>query len=182
MHRTRFDEMHCSIAQTLELVGEWWTPLILRDVYLGLHRFDDLARNLEISRNLLTGRLEGLVANEILERRLYQERPARHEYHLTPAGMALVPALMALMAWGDTYATPPAGQPVRLVHDRCGQAFTPEVACSECGERVYATEVTAYAGPGARSGPGTTVLAERAGLKGEIRPEPDAAAPARGRR
>lgn len=159
MQRTSFAEMHCSIGQSLERVGEWWTPLIVRDIYLGLHRFDDIAENLGISRNLLTRRFETLVADGIVERRAYQERPLRHEYHLTAAGLELVPVLMALMAWGDKWATPAGGPPVRLVHQECGEEFTPQVCCSACGKPVDAENVTALAGPGAASGPGTRVLA-----------------------
>jgi DNA-binding HxlR family transcriptional regulator len=162
VQRTSFAEMHCSIAQTLEVVGEWWTPLIVRDVYLGLHRFDDLAENLGISRNLLTRRLDHLVTKGILERRPYQERPLRHSYHLTEAAQELVPALLVLMAWGDRWVTPPGGPPVRLVHDTCGQSFTPWVTCSNCGEPVSAATVTPRPGPGAASGPGTRVLARTA--------------------
>ncbi|RDI51666.1 winged helix-turn-helix transcriptional regulator [Nocardia mexicana] len=164
MQRTSFAEMHCSIGQSLERIGEWWTPLIVRDVYLGLHRFDDIAENLGISRNLLTRRLETLVADGIVERRAYQERPLRHEYHLTEAGLELVPVLMALMAWGDKWATPPGGPPVRLVHRECGAEFTPQVCCSECGKPATATNTTALAGPGAASGPGTRVLARRSSV------------------
>ncbi|MCP2341580.1 winged helix-turn-helix transcriptional regulator [Actinomadura rupiterrae] len=162
MQRTSFAEMHCSIGQSLERVGEWWTPLIVRDVHLGLHRFDDIAENLGISRNLLTRRLETLVADGIVERRAYQERPLRHEYHLTQAGRELVPVLMALMAWGDKWATPEGGPPVRLVHDGCGAEFTAQVSCSECGEAVTTANVTSLPGPGAAPGPGTRVLHRRA--------------------
>ncbi|MWK38781.1 winged helix-turn-helix transcriptional regulator [Actinomadura sp. J1-007] len=159
--------MHCSIGQSLERVGEWWTPLIVRDLHLGLRRFDDLAENLGISRNLLTRRLEALVADGIVERRAYQERPLRHEYHLTQAGRELVPVLMALMAWGDKWSTPEGGPPVRLVHQECGTEFTPRVCCSECGKPVSDANVTALPGPGAASGPGTRVLARRSGLAPE---------------
>jgi DNA-binding HxlR family transcriptional regulator len=153
--------MHCSIGQALEIIGEWWTPLILRDVYLGLHRFDQIVEDLGISRNLLATRLDRLVNHGVLERRPYQQRPTRHEYHLTEAGAQAVPTLMALMAWGDRWASPPGGPPVRLVHDACGATFTPQVCCSECGEPVTAATVTATPGPGAAPGPGTALLARR---------------------
>ncbi|MEU9831787.1 helix-turn-helix domain-containing protein [Streptosporangium sp. NPDC048047] len=167
MQRISFAEMHCSIAQSLERVGEWWTLLIVRDIHLGLHRFDDIAENLGISRNLLTRRLETLVAGGIVERRAYQKRPPRHEYHLTEAGLELVPVLMALMAWGDKWVTPAGGPPVRLVHHECGAEFTPRVCCSECGKPATTADVTALPGPGAASGPGTRVLARRSGLAPE---------------
>ncbi|MFC4054250.1 winged helix-turn-helix transcriptional regulator [Actinomadura syzygii] len=161
MQRTSFAEMHCSIGQTLERVGEWWTPLIVRDLYLGLRRFDDIAENLGISRNLLTRRLETLVADGIVERRAYQERPPRHEYHLTEAGRELVPVLMAVMAWGDKWATPAGGPPARLLHRDCGAEFTPQVACSSCGKPVTADTVKVLPGPGAAIGLGTKVLVRR---------------------
>ncbi|MEW2355716.1 helix-turn-helix domain-containing protein [Spirillospora sp. NPDC029432] len=158
MQKTSFADMHCSIGRTLEVVGQWWSPLIVRDVYLGLHRFDDIAGNLGISRNLLAKRLEDLVAAGILERRRYQDRPPRHEYHLAEAGRELVPVLMAMMAWGDRWQTPAGGPPVRLVHEACGHEFTPRVACSECGEPVTADTVDVLPGPGAANGPGTWLL------------------------
>ncbi|MFR9774353.1 winged helix-turn-helix transcriptional regulator [Nocardia sp. SC052] len=161
MHRTSYKDMRCSIGQSLELIGQWWTPLILRDLYLGLHRFDDITENLGISRNLLSDRLDGLLHHGIVERRIYRQRPARYEYHLTSAGLEFVPVLMALMAWGDKWATPPGGPPVQLHHNDCGALFTPRVACSECGEPVSATTVTALPGPGAAPSPGTTVVARR---------------------
>lgn len=158
MHRTSFAQMHCSIAQTLDLVGEWWTPLILRDIYLGLHRFDEIAENLEISRNLLTRRLKDLVDRGILERHKYQDRPARHSYHLTETGGELVLALLVLMAWGDRRATPPGGPPARLIHQGCRQSFSPVVVCSCCGEPIVPSAVSVVPGPGAADGPGTHVL------------------------
>lgn len=154
--------MHCSIGRTLEVVGEWWTPLIVRDIYLGLRRFGDIAENLGISRNLLTQRLDRLVDDGILERKPYQERPPRDEYHLTEAGRDLVPVLMAVMAWGDRWVTPPGGPPATLVHDTCGAAFAPQVTCSNCGGEVTAEGVIARPGPGAAPGPGTQLLYERA--------------------
>ncbi len=150
--------MHCSIAQAVSVVGEPWTPLILRDLFLGVRRFDDLARDLGVSRNLLTQRLERLMAAGVVSRRPYQERPVRYEYHLTEAGLDIVPALMVIMAWGDKWATPPGGPPAVLVHS-CGRPFTPVVACPHCGGPVTADTVTATAGPGAAPGPGTWVLA-----------------------
>ncbi|MFC4011502.1 winged helix-turn-helix transcriptional regulator [Nonomuraea purpurea] len=161
MRRTSFAEMSCAIARSLEIVGDWWTPLIIRDVYLGVRRFDDLVTDLGISRNLLTARLDQLVAQRILERRRYQERPARHEYELTQAGRDLVPVLMALMAWGNQWAGLTEGPPALLEHRPCGNLFTPLVTCPHCGGQVTADNVKVHPGPGGRQGPGTWVLAER---------------------
>ena len=98
--------MRCSLARALEWIGDWWTPLILRDLFLGVKRFDALAEDLGVSRNLLTRRLKGLEENGMILRRAYQERPRRFEYVLTEAGRDLVPILIALTAWGDRWAQP----------------------------------------------------------------------------
>ncbi len=159
MRRTSFADMSCSIARTLEVIGDWWTPLILRDVYLGLTRFDQMQRNLGLSRKVLAARLDALVDDRLLERRAYQERPVRHEYVLTDKGRDLAPVLMALMAWGDRWTAGDAGPPMRLRHDSCGEWTTPTITCSECGEPLTADEVTVAPGPGGRVGPGTREIA-----------------------
>ena len=110
----------CSIARTLEVVGERWTMLILRDVFLGLRRFDDIRDDLGIARNVLAARLERLVAEEVLVKAPYQERPVRHEYRLTAKGRDLWPVLFELVAWGDRHAPAPQGPPVVLRHRDCG--------------------------------------------------------------
>ncbi|MFE0136235.1 winged helix-turn-helix transcriptional regulator [Streptomyces sp. NPDC059037] len=101
--RTRLDDDHCAIAQALDVVGDWWTLLIVRDAARGLHRFDELQRELGVSRKVLTERLRLLVDAEVLTRVPYQDRPVRHEYRLTPRGRALLPVLVALQDWGDTW-------------------------------------------------------------------------------
>jgi DNA-binding HxlR family transcriptional regulator len=93
----------CSVARALEVVGERWTILILRDAFLGVRRFDDFQRSLRIARNVLTTRLQRLVQAGVLERRLYGERPERFEYRLTAMGLDLWPALVALMQFGDRH-------------------------------------------------------------------------------
>src|SRR2546425_10955836 len=104
MKRTSLERHPCSIARTLDIAGEWWTPLIVRDVAYGLRRFNELEEDLGISANVLSDRLETLVREGILETRAYQARPQRSEYVLTRKGMDLVPALIALMRWGDRWA------------------------------------------------------------------------------
>ena len=106
MKRTSFSGMSCSIAQTLEVVGEWWTLLILRDSFLGVTRFDEWQRRLGIARNVLSARLDALVEAGVLERRRYQEHPPRDEYVLTRKGTDLAPVLDAMRVWGDRYAAP----------------------------------------------------------------------------
>src|ERR671935_1582373 len=103
MLRSDYEGQNCSIARALEIVGERWTLLIIRDAFLGLRRFDQLQENLGIARNVLTERLNRLVAEGILERVRYSERPERHEYVLTPKGRDLQIALAGLRQWGDQY-------------------------------------------------------------------------------
>ncbi len=161
MKRTSFARMHCSLARGLDLIGDWWSPLIVRDLFLGVGRFDELIENLGISRNLLTRRLNALVRSGIVERHAYLRRPARYEYRLTEAGRDLVPAILALTAWGDRWARPKEGSPMLFVHKTCGNRFQPQVTCSACGEIVAADAVKTIGGPGGAMKPGTMVLARR---------------------
>ena len=96
MKRTSVKDMNCSVAQCLEVIGDWWTMLIIRDVFLGVRRFDEIQERLGISRNVLTQRLDFLVEQDILERRPYQDNPPRHDYRLTPRGLDLWPVLTAM--------------------------------------------------------------------------------------
>ena len=161
MRQTSFAQMQCSLARTLELVGDWWSPLILRDLYLGLDRFEDLVNDLGISRNLLTSRLATLVEGGVVERERYQKHPPRDRYVLSPAGRDFVPILLALTAWGDRWATPDGGPPIQFRHRDCGHRFTPTVHCSACGQPVTAETVEARPGPGGRTAPGTMLIARR---------------------
>ncbi|MFD9486569.1 winged helix-turn-helix transcriptional regulator [Streptomyces sp. NPDC059991] len=101
--RTRLHDEHCAIAQALDVVGDWWTLLIVRDAARGVHRFDALQRELGMSRKVLAERLKLLVETGVLTREPYQDRPVRYEYRLTPRGRALLPVLIALQDWGDTW-------------------------------------------------------------------------------
>ncbi len=161
MKRTSFARMHCSLARGLDLIGDWWSPLIVRDLFLGIARFDDLIEDLGISRNLLTRRLKSLIASGIIERKAYQRRPLRYEYGLTPAGRDLVPAILALTAWGDRWARPAEGSPILFVHKTCGHRFEPRVTCSACGEAIRSESVKAVGGPGGAAKRGTKVVARR---------------------
>jgi DNA-binding HxlR family transcriptional regulator len=161
MQRTSFAKMRCSLARGLDLIGDWWSPLIIRDLYLGVARFDELVEDLGISRNLLARRLKSLARNGIVEQKAYQQRPARYEYCLTKAGQDLVPAILALTAWGDRWARPKEGSPILFVHTDCGQEFQPRITCSACGGVISSANVNAVAGPGGAAKPGTKVLASR---------------------
>jgi DNA-binding HxlR family transcriptional regulator len=163
MERTSFAEMRCSLARALELVGDWWSPLILRDLFLDIRRFDELVEDLGISRNLLTRRLKALADAGVVARRAYQQRPPRYDYALTEAGRDLVPALLALTAWGDRWAPPAEGSPMLFVHKRCGLRFKPRITCSKCGEPIAADEVVVTRGPGSSAQPGTMVASRRLG-------------------
>ncbi len=170
MERTSYAGMRCSLARTLELIGDWWSPLIIRDLFLGIARFDELAEDLGISRNLLTTRLKSLVANGIVERTAYQLHPPRYEYRLTEAGRDLRPAILALTEWGDRWAAPEEGRPMLFVHKTCGHQFRPQLTCSECGEVIGADDVMAVPGPGGAAKPGTMLVGKRLGV-----PPPQAA-------
>ena len=130
----------CSIGRAMEILGERWTFLILRESFYGVRRFSDMQRNLGIARNILSTRLQTLVANGILERRLYQEEPPRHEYRLTEAGRDLYPASVTLMRWGDRHLS--TDPPVVLRHNSCGHEADPLLVCSHCHEELDPHEVT----------------------------------------
>src|ERR1700684_2684789 len=129
-----YRSQNCSIARTLELVGERWSILVLRDVFLGGRRFDELQRDLGVARNVLAARLERLVAEGILEKAPYQERPPRHEYRLTERGLDLWPVIVELLRWGDRHAAPPAGPPILLRHRGCGGLMGERRTCERCHE------------------------------------------------
>lgn len=142
MRRTSFAGMDCSIAQALDVVGEWWTLLVIRDAFQGVRRFEDFQSRLGIARNVLTDRLGRLVEENILERRLYQSRPDRYEYRLTDKGRDLYPVIIGLLRWGDKWAMGKQGPPMVLTHQACGHDATPVLACPECGEEVGARDMT----------------------------------------
>jgi len=159
--RADFGTMYCSMARALDVIGDPWTPLVLRDLYLDINRFEELVTDLGISRNLLNTRLEHLVAAGVVERHRYQDNPPRHDYRLTTAGRDLIPVLMALTAWGDRWAPPPDGPPILFQH-ACGEIVTPTVTCPHCHDPITVDTVTAQPGPGGRAAPGTQLLATRA--------------------
>lgn len=143
-----YDGQTCSIARSLEVVGERWTLLILRDTLLRPRRFDDLHRGLGVARNVLTDRLQRLCEEGLLERRLYQERPPRHEYASTEKARELLPALAALIGWGDKYYAPD-GPPRLILHRSCGGAVVQSLRCETCGAALDAEEIESRPGPGA---------------------------------
>jgi DNA-binding HxlR family transcriptional regulator len=141
----------CSIAKALEVIGERWSLLIVRDVMNGNRRFDELQKGLGIARNVLSARLQRLVEEDILERRPYQESPERFEYFLTEKGLDLWPALIALLAWGDRHSPEPDGPPMLIVHKECGGPVSDRGVCEACGETLRARDARALPGPGVAS-------------------------------
>jgi DNA-binding HxlR family transcriptional regulator len=144
--------MNCSVAQCLEVVGEWWSMLIIRDAFLGVTRFEDFHERLGISRNVLNERLGHLVEAGALERVPYSEHPPRFDYRLTDKGRDLWPVLTAMRQWGDRWQAP-HGAPIELVHKDCGHVAQAVETCSACGEPITARDVRAVAGPGASNDP-----------------------------
>ena len=148
MQRTNFGEMVCSIARTLDVIGEPWSPLVLRDVWVGINRFDQLQADLGISRKVLAERLNHLVKQGVLERRPYDTRP-RYEYVLTEKGADLVDLLMVMRNWGDKWLAGEAGPPVLYRHHDCGEISRVDLRCTHCGEPMHARDVEVLPGPGA---------------------------------
>ena len=145
MQRTRFADMACSIARTLDVIGEPWSPLILRDVYVGISRFDQIQRDLGISRKVLAERLAWLCEQEVLERK----EPRGAGYGLTPKGLELVDLLMVMVRWGDRWTAGEAGPPVLYRHHACGEVSHVDLRCSACGDPMHATDIDVLPGPGA---------------------------------
>lgn len=151
MRRSSFD-LHCSLAKSLEIVGEWWTLLILRDAFMGVSRFDDFQRSLKIARNVLANRLDTLVREGIFEQHPYDERRGRHDYVLTAKGRALWPVLVTLRQWGDQWVIGKGAEPALMEHrgpHGCGRRTTAELVCSKCGGRVTPNSARLVDGPGA---------------------------------
>jgi DNA-binding HxlR family transcriptional regulator len=134
----------------MEVLGERWTFLILREAFFGVRRFSELQRNLGIARNILSARLQTLVRAGILERSRYREEPERYEYRLTVMGRDLYPAVVAIMRWGDCYLAGDAGPPLVLRHS-CGHDAEPLLVCAHCRDELDPRAVTPEPGPGAQA-------------------------------
>jgi DNA-binding HxlR family transcriptional regulator len=151
------DTSNCSIARTLEIVGEKWTILILREIWFGAERFSEFEQTLGCANNLLAERLRTLVAHDILTTEPYREPGARtrHRYRLTDKGNSVVPILVALTKWGDENLADEFGPPTVLLHRGCGAPIALTVRCEHDHEIVGADEVDLQPGPGARLRDGT---------------------------
>lgn len=131
MRWSDYDSDTCSIARSLEVLGDRWTLLLMRDLINGVHRFEELRGHLGVSRDVLSRRLAALVAAGVVERRAYRDEGTRGRasYHLTEAGRELQPVLVSLMAWGDRHLAGTEGPPAVLEHVGCGGAVTTTLAC-----------------------------------------------------
>jgi len=155
-----FADIACSIARSVDVVGERWTPLILRDLFVGMSRFEDIRRDLGIASNVLAARLDSLERHGIVERHQYQTAPVRHEYVLTAKGRDLYPVIATLIAWGDKWLAAGHGPPALIVHSQCGQPTAAVTVCAECGGELNADTAVPAPGPGARVGQGTAVIGD----------------------
>ncbi|HEY0573299.1 MAG TPA: helix-turn-helix domain-containing protein [Pseudonocardia sp.] len=146
-----YDAQVCSLARALEIVGERWTLLIVRDALLGLTRFEQFSESLGLARTVLTDRLGRLVEAGVLERVRYQRRPERHEYRLTERGRGLGVPVLALMQWGDAHLAGPAGPPRLARHAGCAGDVSIGATCRHCGQPVH-RDLELTPGPGAHPG------------------------------
>ena len=149
MRWAELDQEACSVARTVSVIGDRWTLLILRDCFLRVRRFEEFQERLGITRHVLADRLRKLVAEGVLEKVAYQEKPRRYEYRLTEKGLDLNAVLLALVHWGDLHKTDAHGRPKLYQHKECGQLFDPVMTCSACGGEVTARNVRVLDGPGA---------------------------------
>jgi DNA-binding HxlR family transcriptional regulator len=148
VRRTSFARWPCSIARAVDILGDWWTPLILREVFYGVRRFDDFEQALPISRNVLAQRLRRLVDEGLLDRVPYSERPLRFEYQPTEMGREFWSVLAAMSAWGDRWLDGGKGPPIVLHHTECDHDMAATVVCSHCRQPISADDVQSRLGPG----------------------------------
>ena len=163
MRWEELDRQPCSLARTLSVIGDRWTLLVIRDCFLGVRRFENFEARLGIARHVLADRLKKLTEAGVLTKVPYQERPRREEYRLSEKGLALYPALIALLDWGDTYMSGKSGPPVLRRHRPCGHETHGVMVCSECGEPLDPREMSVEPGPGA---PGPDILPDGVEVKG----------------
>jgi DNA-binding HxlR family transcriptional regulator len=143
---------NCTVGRAMAILGERWTVVVLREIFLGVRRFDDIRRHSGIPRQVLTNRLATLVDQGLLRRVPYQVAGARtrHEYRLTPMGLELQPILLSIAQWGDRHLADPAGPPLEFVHRDCGEPVHVELHCSSGHTIDEPRDVASMPGPGAR--------------------------------
>ncbi len=148
MKRTSFAQWPCSIARTMDLLGDWWTPLVLRDAFYGIRRFDEFQQALGIARNTLADRLRRLVDEGLLEKVAYQSEPVRYDYVLTEKGRDFYGVLVAMTRWGDKWLADEDGSPITVHHEACGHDTHAEVVCAHCARPLTAADTRMRPGPG----------------------------------
>ncbi|MFB7633899.1 winged helix-turn-helix transcriptional regulator [Streptomyces sp. NPDC056149] len=148
MRRTSFANWPCSVARTMDLLGDWWTPLVLREAFYGIRRFGDFQQELGIARNTLSERLRRLVEAGLMEKHVYETQPLRHEYLLTESGRDFHSVILAMTSWGDRWLAGEAGTPVLTRHETCGHDAHADVVCSHCRQPMEWADVTPRPGPG----------------------------------
>jgi DNA-binding HxlR family transcriptional regulator len=153
VRRTRFDDWDCSIARTVDMLGDWWTPLVVRQAFLGARRFDEFQEALGIPRNVLTERLRTLVDLGVLTKQQYSERPPRYDYRLTEKGIDLYGVIVSMMTWGDRWLDWPDGPPIRLVDRDTGEPVEPVLVDRRTGEPIDPRRTRAVSAREGRAGP-----------------------------
>jgi DNA-binding HxlR family transcriptional regulator len=138
----------CPVARAEDIVGDRWSVLVLRELFMGSHRFDEIQAQTEATPQMVTARLKRLEAEGLVERRPYSQRPLRHDYHLTAKGQAFYPVLMALRAWGERWCkSPDEGLAVTYTHDACGRPAGLGPLCESCGQPLSREHITAEPNP-----------------------------------
>lgn len=163
MRRTRFDDWDCSVARAVDILGDWWTPLIIRSAFLGARRFEQFTEHLCIPRNVLTERLNRLVDEGIMTKVEYQDRPVRYQYRLTEKGIGLYPVIVTLYEWGDRWLDwDGEGPPVQLVDRTTGEPVEPVLVDGRTGKPLDPRSTRAVF----RRGDGTRPILRHATVKG----------------
>jgi DNA-binding HxlR family transcriptional regulator len=162
MLNSRYPAQVCSVARALEVVGERWSLLIVRDAMLGVSRFEEFLKSLGVARNILADRLETLVTEGVLIRRPYGSGQGRFEYALSDKGRALAGAVLALMEWGDRFYPTPGGPPRLSQHRDCGATAETGISCSQHGSGLSANDLILVPGPGSAGRNGNVTAQLRA--------------------
>ena len=149
MPRLKINESPCSAARALDILGDRWTLLLIREAVFGTHRFDDFAEHLGIARNVLSARLAMLVENGILEQEPVDSESRRYGYHLTPMGLDLLPVLVSLMQWGDRWLQTPASVPLHIVERKTGEKIPDMRPSNKAGKALAFKDLDWMPGPGA---------------------------------
>ena len=157
-----YSRQSCTIAATLEIIGDPWTLLVIRDAFTGVSRFEQWQERLGLARNVLAARLKTLVQHGVLEPRLYSERPPRNEYVLTAKGKDLYAVLVTLHAWGNKHVYGENESGFDMVHKTCGHSLMPRIACGHCGDVAKPRDIS-------------LVRADNRPTVGEVMPRDDAA-------